>query len=122
MKFHLEMSNGAYQIQRYDKESITVNEKVYTHNLIIMPRYLSNWPVESFDTLQQFHFEQVCSLCPQLVLLGTGRQLRFPSTALLVPLIDQGIGVEVMDTYAACRTYSVLVAEGRQVAAAVLLV
>jgi len=120
MKFHLEQGEGTYQIQRVDSFGATINEKVYSHNIIVMPEYLSDWGVESFEMLEVEHFKRLRALSPELVLLGTGLRIRFPAPELLVPLINEGIGVEVMDTRAACRTYMVLMAEGRGVAAALL--
>lgn len=121
MKLHLETSDDTYQIQRYDQQSITINETVYTRSLIIMPHHLSTWEITHFDHLEQNHFEKLCQLQPQVALIGTGTQLRFPALALLAPLVERRIGIEVMDTQAACRTYMLLMAEGRAVAAALLL-
>ncbi len=120
MKFDLDLGEGTYQIQRYDSHSVTINQKVYTQSLILMPEYLSDWKVESFEMLEQADFQPLQALRPELVLLGTGQKIRFPTPELLVPLIHEGIGVEVMDTQAACRTYMILMAEGRAVAAALL--
>ncbi len=121
MKLELDLnSNNTYQIQRFDLESVTINDKVYLNNIIIMPDYLNEWAVDSFDGLDVTHFEQLRAVNPEVVLLGTGNNIRFPSNELLIPLINAGIGVEVMDTAAAIRTYMVLSAEGRKVAAALL--
>jgi uncharacterized protein len=120
MKLHQQLSKSTYQIQRVNSHSVTINEKVYTHSLIIMPEYLSDWGVEKFAALDVTHFQQLCALHPKVVLLGTGAKISFPAPKLLAPLIDEGIGIEVMDTNAACRTYTILMAEGRQVAAALL--
>jgi uncharacterized protein len=85
-----------------------------------MPESINDWNVERFDALNVTHFEKLCALRPEVVLLGTGQKNRFPSPDLLVPLINEGIGVEVMDMQAACRTYMILMVEGRKVAAALL--
>ena len=121
MKLQLDLNDAnTYQIQRFDLNSVTINDKVYSHNLIIMPNYLNEWLVESFESLEARDFEQIRALNPEVVLLGTGRKIRFPSSELLIALINAGIGVEVMDTAAAIRTYLVLATEGRKVAAALL--
>jgi len=120
MKFDLDLGDGTYQIQRVDSHSVTINEKVYTHSIILMPEYLGDWKVESFEMLVQADFQPLLALRPELVLLGTGQKIRFPAAELLVPLAREGIGVEVMGTQAACRTYMILMAEGRAVAAALL--
>ncbi|HID98731.1 MAG TPA: hypothetical protein EYP59_00355 [Thiotrichaceae bacterium] len=122
MKLHLDLSDDShYQIQRVDSQSVTINDKVYSHNIIVLPNSISDWDVENFDTLEVAHFQQLCALRPELVLLGTGQKIHFPATELLVPLINEGIGVEVMDTPSACRTYTILMAEGRKVLAALLI-
>jgi uncharacterized protein len=120
MKFNLDLGDSTYQIQRVDKHSVTINEKVYTDSIIVMPEYLSDWAVESFEMLEESHFQTLSALRPEVVLLGTGQNIRFPAPALLASLTNEGIGVEVMDTQAACRTYMILMAEGRAVAAALL--
>ncbi|MEO5573854.1 MAG: MTH938/NDUFAF3 family protein, partial [Gammaproteobacteria bacterium] len=75
-----------------------------------------------FDDLTAAHFDRVAILRPELVLFGSGARLRFPLPALTANLLNQGIGVEVMDTGAACRTYNILINEGRNVAAALLMI
>jgi len=120
MNFHLDVGEGTYQIQRVDARCVTINEQVYSHSIIVMPEYLSDWAVESFETLDVEHFKRLRALRPEVVLLGTGQKIRFPAPFLLAPLTNEGIGVEVMDTRAACRTYMILMAEGRGVAAALL--
>ncbi len=120
MKLHLDQSDGTFKIQRVDSDCVTINEKVYSHSIIVMPEYLSDWEAESFERLEMAHFEAVRVLRPEVVLLGTGHSIHFPATELLAPLYNEGIGVEVMDTRAACRTYTILMAEGRGVAAALL--
>lgn len=120
MKLELETVTGAYQIQRYDTNSITINDQVCTSSLILMPQHLSAWAVKDFSSLTEAHFAALIPLKPEVVLLGTGTKIRFPAPELLVPLINQGIGVEVMNTPAACRTYNVLMSEERAVVAALL--
>jgi uncharacterized protein len=89
---------------------------------VVLPDSLIEpWDIAGFDALSRAHFEYLLSLQPEIVLLGTGTQLRFPAPALSRPLLAARIGLEVMDTRAACRTYNILMAEGRKVAAALLL-
>ena len=120
MKFQLDFGQATYQIQRYDAQSVTINDKIYTQSIIVMPEYLSEWAVKDFKALALDHFQRVRALCPEVVLLGTGTRIHFPTAELLTPLTQDGIGVEVMGTPAACRTYMILMAEGRRVAAALL--
>ena len=79
------------------------------------------WHCDDFDALTAEHFERIAALGPELVIFGSGTRLRFVHPSLLRDLIERRIGVETMDTPAACRTYNVLVAEGRSVVAALLL-
>ena len=84
-------------------------------------RLVTEWPARSIQSLTADHFAAIVEMHPDIVLLGTGARLAFPDPARLAPLYKAGIGVEVMDTPAACRTYNILVGEGRNVVAAVIL-
>ena len=79
------------------------------------------WPLEALDALTPEHFEQALALKPELVIFGSGERIRFVSPSLYRCLIEARIGIETMDTVAACRTYNVLASEGRSVVAALLL-
>lgn len=121
MKFHLLASEGTqYLINAYTHDSVTINDMVYRENLIVMTTQLQQWSARSFDSLCVEDFAALCALKPELILLGTGSRLRFPKPALLLPCIKENLGVEVMDMRAACRTYNILMGEGRDVAAALL--
>ncbi|MGE0497192.1 MAG: Mth938-like domain-containing protein [Ramlibacter sp.] len=78
------------------------------------------WPCSRFQELDASHFEQLAALQTELVIFGSGTRLRFPQAAWLRPLIERRIGLETMDTAAACRTYNILAGEGRDVVVAVL--
>ncbi|MBX3659113.1 MAG: Mth938-like domain-containing protein [Ramlibacter sp.] len=78
------------------------------------------WPCERFEDLDASHFEQLAQLQTELVIFGSGGRLRFPQPAWQRPLIERRIGLETMDTAAACRTYNILAGEGRDVAVALL--
>jgi uncharacterized protein len=80
-----------------------------------------DWNCHLFDDLGADHFAQLAGLGPELVIFGSGQRIRFPQAAWLRPLIERGIGVETMDTQAACRTYNILAGEGRHVVVALLL-
>jgi uncharacterized protein len=82
---------------------------------------LQTWGCNRFEDLNVEHFNALAALNPELVVFGSGHKLRFPKPALLRSLIDAGIGVETMDTAAACRTYNILAQEGRHVVAGLLL-
>ncbi|RYF45844.1 MAG: hypothetical protein EOO27_40585, partial [Comamonadaceae bacterium] len=79
------------------------------------------WPCSSFESLTEAHFAVLAALQPEVVIFGSGSRIRFPRPAWIAPLVRQGVGVETMDTAAACRTYNILAAEGRHVVAALLI-
>ena len=121
MKFHLQNANGQNLFTGYGAGYTLVNGVRYERSLVVTPeRIIEDWEVPSFDALSASHFEFLLALKPEIVLLGTGATLRFPPPALSHRLLEAHVGLEVMDTAAACRTYNILSAEGRNVTAAVL--
>jgi uncharacterized protein len=107
----------------YGDDHVVVNGIRHSCNLAVLPdRLLPEWTLASFETLRIADFELLAGLDADIVLLGTGKRLRFPRPELLQPLVRAQRGIEVMDLAAACRTYNVLVGEGRRVAAGLLLV
>jgi uncharacterized protein len=82
---------------------------------------VTDWPASSLEELKPDHLAAIVELKPEIVLLGSGASFRFPEPSLLAPLHKAGIGVEVMDTPAACRTYNILLGEGRNVLAALIV-
>ncbi len=106
----------------YGAGFVTVNQVRYEKHLIVLPdRIIPDWDVSGFAGLTVQHFEFLAGLNPEIVLLGSGPLLRFPHPALTRPLAAARVGLEVMDTAAACRTYNILTAEDRSVIAALLL-
>ncbi len=100
-----------------------MNQRRIETNLIVLPeRLIEPWPTVSFETLAEADFTFLAGLPIELVVLGTGERLRFPHPRLAEPLRRARIGFEVMDTPAACRTYNILVGEGRRVATALFIV
>ena len=98
-----------------------VELEIIQGSLIISPRHLiRDWPPAEVDSLQEEHLDALVELQPELVLLGTGSRLQFPEAGILASLHNQQIGVEVMDTAAACRTYNILMTEGRFVVAGLI--
>jgi uncharacterized protein len=125
MSMHIQLETGgqANLIRTYEAGLIVVNQDNFERSLIVLPgRVISDWPPQTFEELALAHLEDLASLQPELVILGTGRRQRFPRAELLAPLVKAGIGWEVMDTGAACRTYNILMSEGRNVAAALLMI
>ncbi|HET7369762.1 MAG TPA: Mth938-like domain-containing protein [Gammaproteobacteria bacterium] len=114
---------NARLIRRYGDGFIVVNEATIETSVILTPTtFDTNWPPESFDELTAAHMEMLLATEPDLVLLGTGRVQRFPKPEIMAPLYQGGVGVEVMQTAAACRTFNILLNEGRKVAAALLMI
>jgi len=99
-----------------------VNGERYDRSIVVLAELVrDDWNVAGFDELDEAHFNYFIALKPDVLLLGTGTTQRFPHPGLYQTLTKAGIGVESMDTPAACRTYNILVAEGRRVVAAILL-
>jgi len=122
MKFQPETLGGVNAVSRQEPGRIWLGNMLYEHSLIVpWVGEVQDWGVQSFADLNAAHFQRLLALDPELVILGSGSRLRFPPPALLRALIERGIGVETMDTPAACRTYNVLVSERRSVVAALLL-
>ena len=138
MKFDLE-THAELRIHAYDTGAITlavpgsmqlalaVDPETglcqVTESLILTGRQvITEWEPEQIAELTAAHLEEVLSLDPELVLLGTGARQHFPAMDILATFHRAQIGIEVMDTAAACRTFNILVAEGRHVAAALLMI
>ena len=122
MKLHL--ANFAHQniFTGYGNGYVLINQMRYEKSLIVLPEHLiEEWPVVSVSQLEAQHFENLLSHAPEIIILGTGTKHQFPNQSLLTQFIKLGIGIEIMDTQAGCRTYNILVEEGRRVAAAILI-
>jgi uncharacterized protein len=121
MKLHLASSEGRNAITGYGAGYVMVNRIRYQRSLIVTPqRVLEDWPGGG-DSINAELVRRLATLGVEVVLLGTGNALRFPPVEALQPLIEAQVGFEVMDTRAACRTYNILMAENRGVAAALLI-
>ena len=123
MKFHLDPRTGLNAFTGYGPGYVMVNNVRHERNLAVLPEtILEDWTAGGFDSLAAADFAMLAGRGLEIVLLGTGSRIRWPNPELLRPLIEDKLGVEVMDTAAACRTYNILMGEGRKVAAALLLV
>ena len=121
MKLHAERIAGTNAIARHGPDGVLVNGVQHTRSVVVpWTGLVTSWPVTRFEDLTADHFKALAEQAPELVIFGSGARLRFPSASLLRPLIERRIGVETMDTAAACRTYNVLLSEGRTVVAALL--
>jgi uncharacterized protein len=122
LKFERELAQGRNTFTGYGEGYVEVNRQRYSASLVVSgERLLVDWPAASLEAMTADHLAALVDLSPEIVLLGTGPRFQFPRPALLAPLYQAGIGVEVMDTPAACRTYNILLAEGRNVVAALVL-
>lgn len=122
MKLQLEKNDNLNTVTAYGEGYVSINGIRHDSNLVITPTRLSlKWTEATFETLTVADVAYLASLDAEIILLGTGKSLRFPRPELLRPLIEAQKGLEVMDLAAACRTYNVLMSEGRKVAAGLLL-
>ena len=121
MKFHLQTPAGRNLFTGHGPGYVAVNGVRYANSVVVTPeRVRDDWAATDFDQLAAAHFDFLCALAPDIVLLGTGATLRFPQPGLARSLTAARIGLEVMDNAALCRTFNILVGEGRNVIAAVL--
>lgn len=100
---------------------VAVGQEKITHNVVLGSRGERFEWAPSYEALGPEHFEQLAQLGVEVVIFGSGARIRFPRPAWLAPLGARRIGIETMDTAAACRTYNILAQEGREVAVALLL-
>jgi uncharacterized protein len=122
LKLHLDPATAKNVITGYGEGYVMVNRQRFERSLVVLPeRIILDWPATSFEALAPGHLAALAGLNREIILLGTGARLRFPRPEIMRPLIQSGVGVEVMDVQAACRTYNILLAEERRVAAALLI-
>jgi uncharacterized protein len=109
-------------IRGYVKNRISIGDRTYESSFIICPhRIVEGWQPRSPVDLTEADFRLMLELDPELVLLGTGERMQFPHRSITQPLMRHSVGLEVMDTAAACRTYNVLAHEGRNVVASLII-
>jgi len=122
LKLHADPPTTQNAVTAYGADYVEINRVRFAGSVLFAPTGpVQPWPVDAFEALQLEHFDALLQLRPDLVLLGTGSRHRFPEARLLARLASAGVGLEAMDTRAACRTYNILMAEGRNVAAALLV-
>ncbi len=110
-----------YSISAYNPGEIIVNQTAYHESLILSPQTIHcPWPVLSVDELNESNLQLVIDMNPYVVLLGTGGQQIFPDSRIVALFGQRGIGLEVMNNGALCRTFNILVAEDREVVAAII--
>ena len=122
MKLHNTINQKYQTVTAYDEHSVEINAITFNHSLLVLPESAPVvWPVRSFAELTEQDFQTIAALKPDVVILGTGNKQRFAHPKLTASLINQRIGVECMDSQAACRTYNILMTEGRKVALALII-
>lgn len=122
MKLHATPTQQYQTVTSYDRDGVEINAVRHTYSLLVLPETAPTaWPVASFEALTTEHFAQIEATAPDVVILGTGERQRFIHPKLIKCLTEKRIGVECMDSHAACRTYNILMAEGRKVALALLM-
>jgi uncharacterized protein len=121
MKLHSTPTQHYQTITAYDNDGVEINAARFNYSLVVMPETAPTaWPVDSFDALTPQNFDQITQTVPDVVILGTGQRQRFVHPRLIASLTARRIGVECMDNQAACRTYNILMGEGRKVALALI--
>ena len=122
MKFEPDTLDGVNTISRHEPGRVWVGPLAFAHSVLVpWSGAVQAWNAAAHEDLAAAHFESIAALAPEVVIFGSGTRLRFVAAALLRPLIERRIGVETMDTAAACRTFNVLATERRSVVAALLL-
>ncbi len=118
----LDNNPSAYQIRAYKPGHIQINDRIHTRSVIISSNQLiEDWEPQLITELTAASLSPVITLKPDVLLIGTGSQLVFLPLEIYGHLINLGIGVEIMDTSAACRTFNALSSENRRVAAALII-
>lgn len=121
MKLHSTVTQSYQTVTAYESGAVDINLKRFTINLVVMPEAIPvPWLVADFDHLSAENFVEIDAMLPDVVILGTGQRQRFVHPRLTSALTARQVGVECMDNQAACRTYNILMAEGRRVALALI--
>jgi uncharacterized protein len=122
LKLHADQPDALNTVTAYGDDYIEINRVRYPHSILLMPEGpVQQWDVNRFEDLNAEHFSRLLADAPEVVIFGSGNRLRFPHPRLTAELVRRRIGVDTMDLKAACRTYNILMAEGRKVAALLLV-
>ncbi len=122
MKIHLDTGSGRQIVRDYAPGRVRIGEEIYEHSVILTSDgAVTHWTPQHFGELTEAALAPLVAIHPEVILIGTGTALRFPPPDWLAPSLAAHIGIECMDTGAACRTYNLLAGEGRTVVAALLL-
>lgn len=121
MKFSFSGGGTGNLVRSYEPGRLRINDSIYDHPLVITVDSLKRWDIQDADALTVVHLRDLLVLEPEVIVLGTGDRQRFPPREVRHALLDAGVGLEIMSTAAAARTFNVLVAEDRRVVAALLV-
>jgi uncharacterized protein len=122
MRFTQDSSSAAHLVRSYGPGELRIDDETYRETVMVSASTLSTLPdVRDMNDLVALDRSRILALEPELVLLGTGPRQIFPAASFRAQFLSAGIGLEVMDTGAACRTFNVLVAEQRRVVALLLV-
>lgn len=123
MKIELDSENSAAnKIISYSDDSFTLKNKLIKSNIVISKdKLIENWSIDSYKNLAMQHMDSIISWQPEIILLGTGNESGFQNFELLSYITSKQIGLEIMNTGAACRSYNLLIDEGRNVVACLFL-
>ena len=122
MKFSEDTNPGSNVIQAYDDRGININGRRISQSLVIGKHHLhTDWPVASVENLTSELLQELLELQPEVILIGTGERIQFPHPQVYAHVVQQGVGIEFMDSGAACRTYNILLSEDREVIAGIIL-
>lgn len=121
MKFTLESAGGANLVRGWSDGALRINQRTFTGSVVVTADELVEVALGEGDTLDEDALAPALALEPEILIVGTGAERRAPAAKLVASLAGRGIGIEVMDTVAAARTYNVLVGEGRRVAALLIV-
>lgn len=114
-------TNNRYTITAYEANSITVSEKEYSKSIVLSPNHLTPWDIQNIAHISEANCSLLLDTDPQVVIIGTGEQQLFPKPEIYAFFAQHQIGLEVMANHAACRTFNILAAEGREVVAGFIL-
>jgi len=119
MKFTLESSSRINLVRAYSRAELRIGDQLVRSSCIVSAeRLITDWPPARFAALSLEHLDAILALAPEVVLLGTGERQHFPPAQIRAAFAARGVGLEVMDLGAACRTYNILVQEERHAVAA----
>ena len=122
MKFAEDHNEARFKITGYEAGGVGINGKIFNQSLILSPmEFIQEWEPKEYSALKESHLEQIYSLKPDVILLGTGMTQIFPKNEIMRKLVKENIGFEVMTTQAVCRTFNILMSEGRNVVAGIFI-